>query len=931
VTSNLYRPPTLALVALAALLLSIAPTTRLAAEPQASAPEKSAAEKNGPEPAAEQIAASLATANDHLLHGRYQEAEELFRPHAATPAGALGLARCYAETGRTDAATRILLPTIAQHENDASLHAELARIGLETGDLRLAESESAAALKIDANCLAARWVAAELLRLAGKLPEAEQAYRWFIDRQRQLAGKEEAIDARSLHWIGLAAAQHARWTRNHRMFSTLVNDLYPSALKADKNYWPAHLETALLFHEKYNEPDALAALAAGLAINPNAADLHAARAAIAVRSFDVVVATASLERAREINPRHVWAGQLQADVHMINTDPAQAVETLEATLKLRPGDEQTLGRMLGCYAALDGCTLAKPSPRMQTLIDDATKRNPHCGELFLAAGDALDRMRRYAAAADFYREAHRRMPQLPTARSQLGMTLMRLGSEAEAASVLEEAFTADPFHVRVKNMLEVLDLLQGYAVLETDHFVLKFDRGQDELLARYIARYLEEVVYPSVTETLGFEPPEKTLFEIFSRAKNTSGHGWFSARMVGLPAIGTVGACAGKMVAITTPREAPSKYNWAKVLGHEFVHVVNLQQTDFNVPHWLTEGIAVHLEYEPRPNDWSELLAKRAEAGTLFNLDNILFGFVRPQQRDDWTLAYCQAELYVEYSLKTHGDDAIARLLAAYADRPTTAEAIQKAFGVSQAEFEQGYAQFVREVVAERQKSSGSPPLKLDAALAAVEANPKDANAAADVAIAYLSRDDKPRARQWAQKALGLEAKEAKNAKANYVLARLQLSIGDAERALELLEAAHDDDQPHSPSLALLASIKLQQGELAAAEKYFALGERHFSGDDRWTKGLASVYLKQADSQKLQPILVRLAERDPNSVSIRRKLAQLALEQNDFSAARRWAWQLIYLDVEDAEAHRLLAQALDGLGETAAAAEERAVAKQLDR
>jgi len=612
---------------------------------------------------------------------------------------------------------------------------------------------------------------------------------------------------------------------------------------------------------------------------------------------------------------------------MINTDPAKAVEVLHSTLKLRLGDEQTLGRMLGCYAAIDGGSINKPSDRMAALIDQATERNPHCGELFLAAGDALDRMRRYAAAADFYREAHRRMPQLAAARSQLGMTLMRLGNETEAAKILEEAFAVDPFHVRVKNTLEVLDLLQGYAVLETEHFVLKFDRGQDELLARYAAKHLEEVVYPRVTKTLGYEPPEKTLFEIFSRAKNTSGHGWFSARMVGLPAIGTVGACAGKMVAITTPRELPKKYNWAKVLGHEFVHVVNLQQTDFNVPHWLTEGIAVHLEDQPRPEEWNQLLAQRHSAGTLFDLDDILFGFVRPQQKDDWTLAYCQAELYVDYCRKAHGEDAIARLLAAYGDRLTTAEAIENAFGVSKVQFERGYTEFLRAIVNEQKETSGGKLIALDVALESAKAEPENANAAADVAIAYLNRDDKPSARQWAQKAVALETK---NTKAHYVLARLQLSIGDTDQALELLEQAADQDPPHKASLALIASIKLQQGEFEAAEKHFLLGEQHFPGTDRWTKGLASVYLKQGAQEKLQPILAKLAEVDPDSVSIRRKLAQLAIENKDFPEARKWSTELIHLDVEDAEAHRLLANALEGLGEQEAAAEELAIAKQLE-
>ncbi|HZZ72874.1 MAG TPA: hypothetical protein VFE24_11535, partial [Pirellulales bacterium] len=133
----------------------------------------------------------------------------------------------------------------------------------------------------------------------------------------------------------------------------------------------------------------------------------------------------------------------------------------------------------------------------------------------------------------------------------------------------------------------------GYAVIETDHFVIKFDRGRDELLAKYAARYLEHEVYPELTKKLGYVPPDKSLFEIFNRAKNTDGHGWFSARMVGLPYIGTVGACAGKMVALSSPNDAKQKFNWARVLKHEFVHVLNLQQTNYNIPHWYTEALAV--------------------------------------------------------------------------------------------------------------------------------------------------------------------------------------------------------------------------------------------------------------------------------------------------------------------------------------------------
>ncbi len=91
--------------------------------------------------------------------------------------------------------------------------------------------------------------------------------------------------------------------------------------------------------------------------------------------------------------------------------------------------------------------------------------------------------------------------------------------------------------------------------------------------------------------------------------------------------------------------------NWARVLTHEMVHVITLQQTNFNCPHWFTEGLAVWSENCPRPQQWNELLVERFAKGKLFNLDTLNFGFIRPQSGGDWHLAYCQAKLYVEYML----------------------------------------------------------------------------------------------------------------------------------------------------------------------------------------------------------------------------------------------------------------------------------------
>jgi Tfp pilus assembly protein PilF len=864
------------------------------------------------------------TAQTLFLIGRYDEAAERFTAELEKePAAAIGLARCQTATGKREEAKQTLEAAAARFDQSAEVQAELALAAFEQGDHEPAGKHAAAAMALDKDCVLARWVESELFRTSGKLDEAQRAYAWFIGYHNRA---KKLDDPWKLVWIARAAAQHARWTRNSNQFRRLVSDLLPSARRIEPKFWPAHLEAARLFLEKYNEADALAEINAALAINPNAADLHAAKAAMALDRFDLATASSALDRAMEINPQLLWARQLRADLLFADVKPAEAIDVLEKARELNPRDEATHGRLLAAYLVVDGKSEGKLSVRGQQIVNDVTQRNAHCGEVFLAAGEALDRMRRYPLAAEYFRAAHERMPQLISTRGQLGLVLMRLGQEAEAAKLLEESFAIDPFNVRVKNMLEVLDHLKNYAVLETDHFILKFDRGADELLARYAAKYLEEEAYPELTKQFGFAPKNKTLIEIFSRGGNTSGHSWFSARMVGLPFIGTVGACAGEMIAITSPGELEKPYNWAHVLRHEYTHVLNLQQTDFNIPHWLTEGLAVQQEGQPRPRDWTAVLARRTKAGELFTLDDITLGFVRPKSSDDWTLAYCQSELYVEFMLETYGEDATQKLLAAYANRLSTPQAVERCFGVKQQEFETAYRAFLDKALADSPAAAAAAKPTLAELQRQVEEKPDDADIAAQLALAWLDRDDRPQARRWA---ISAQKRKPNHPLAAYVLARLQLSIGDAEAAVKLLEGALDRQSPSEELLALLASLKLQAGD-AEFEGLYQLGDKHFPGSDRWIKGLARIYLQSNDTAKLAPVLARWSELEPENLTLHKKLARLALDRTDFADAEARATTALRHDVQDAESHALLAASLAGKHHRAESVTEYQTAIQLE-
>lgn len=873
------------------------------------------------EPAAE---TPLGQARRMYQAGKYGEAEDAYRALRAehAVAAALGLARCQEATGSRDKAVETLGDAVKHHATAAGLPAELARLALDRGDFKASEAHAAAALKLDKDQVLAQWVRAEVSCASGDLTAANSGYQRLVEAFNQ----HEIKDPESLHRIGLAAAQFARWNRLSDQFRFLVNEFYPDLLSSDPTFWQAHYEAGRLFAEKYNQPDAAKEFKAALALNSNAAEVHAALGELSLDEFELSAAQASCERALEINPQLLAAMHLKADIQLANFEPRQCAGILNDALKLDPLSEATWGRMAAVYASIDGMSRMTADTRFGKLVAEVTERNPHAGRFFMALADALDRLRRWPAAARYYQEAMTRMPQLVAPAGQLGMMLMRLGEEDRARAVLDEAFKIDPFNVRVNNTLKVLEVLDTYQTLETEHFRIRYDGAKDKVVAHYMGQWLEEV-YPQLVQQMGFAPPEKSLFEVFSRAKNTDGHGWFSARMVGLPHIHPVGACAGKIVAMQSPGEGEQRFNWARVIKHEFVHVINLQQTGFNIPHWFTEALAVLSEGYPRPQSWNDLLVERSARGKLFDLDSINLGFIRPHSSDEWTLAYCQASLYAQYMRERFGEDAIAKMLAAYGDNLTTAEALQRALGVPQADFERGYREFVNRIVAELPAARADRELSIGEAQKAAATNPQNAAALARLAQAQLGRGNYPQARRGADAALAIEPG---NALASYVRARLHLLVGENKEALARLEGALDREQPQENLLALLAALKFKSEDYAAAAELYELGARHDPSSPKWLKSLAAVYLKSLDEKKLIGVLTKLAAADADDLPVRKKLAQLSLAQGDSAAAGRWALEALHINVMDVELHQWRADALAAQGSALAAAEEYATAVELD-
>lgn len=899
-------------------------------------------------------AQDLKSARQHLQRGRYEEAEEAYRGIALADEQSViarvGLARSLVALGRADDALKALKPENEALGMQPALLAEQARIRFARGDLDAAGQLADSAIKQDDENLLARLVRANVLVERGEIDEANTEFRWFV----RFYNRAQPTDGETLLLVGEGAAEYARWNSVSNIFKFIVNTLCPDALQADPLLWEAHLLSGSLLLEKYNRAQAVPDIKRALAVNPRAVDALVAVGVAALDKHDLDGAATFAKQALEIQPQFVPALQLNADVALTKGKLQDSLAILEQAQKVNPVDQGTLGRLAACQYllnpsngskqregrlrkllenldAIDEAVPDDPTPVEQIVIDVA-RRNPRPGRFLSVFGSRLETRRKYELVETIYQHAIRVMPQLSQPKTQLGMLYMQTGRTDEARQILDDAFRADPYHVRVSNMRKVLDVLNGYRVITTDHFVIRVDSTVDAMLGTYMAEYLEEV-YAELVAKFGFEPPQRTTFEIYNNANGQSAHQWFSARMVGLPWIQTIGASTGMMVALTSPTAADQPFNWARVVRHEFVHIVTLQQTHFNIPHWFTEALAVTSEGIERPAIWNQLLLQRVPAGEIWSLDELTPIFQRPETPLDWQFAYCQSRLYAQYMIETFGEECIAKMLDCYRRNLSTTQAIPEVFGMPAREFDDGYRKFLQQLVAEMGGSEQEIPKSISDLEKRYEADRENPTAIAAYANALLKARRRNQARELATQAI---EKDPAEPVAAVVLAQLELLGRDFEDAAGYLEPALDQEAPHPDVLGLLAKVRLMQRRPQDAADLYELGREKLGigrfampQSDEWLKGLAAAYLQLDEKVRLEEVLTMIARLDGDSASVRKKLAELADERGDLKTAAKWAAEVLQIDVTDVAAHEVLVRAYEAAGDDRRARREREFVKQL--
>jgi cellulose synthase operon protein C len=855
-------------------------------------------------------APTLKEARQRLLRGNYAEARDLYTTLAKDPAkraaATVGLSRAWQSEGEYDKALAAVDADLKDMPKNADLLAARAELLYLRG--RWDEAEKAAIQALDSNKehFLARWIRAQVYRDRGELTKADEELRWFIRTYTDRSNNDKDItDPDELLLVGLAGLERARWHNLEDQFEFILQEVFADAAKRDKDFWRADYEAGRLFLEKYNHANAMKSFKKALITNPQAAEVLASKGIAALRRYDMKDAEQFVEEALSINPRLPEARRLKADIYLAAGDFTRALEELDRARAVNPRDESTLARVAACLY------LQHKDAEFAAVVKDVEAHDPRAGVFYAELAERFDERKRFIESERYFKQALKLRPNLPGPLSGLGQLYMRMAREEEARPILEKAFENDKFNIRVFNTLAVLDHLDKYTTLKTEHFLIRYDAKHDKVLAAFAAKYCE-AIYTDLAGKFDYRPKGPILIELFNN------HTMFSGRVVALPDLHTIGACTGRMIAMVSPHDkqhiVAQPFNWARVLRHELVHIFNLEQTNFLVPHWVTEGLAVSNEGFPMAPRWIHLLMERVPAGELMNLDNIHLGFIRPSSQDDWHMAYLQSFQYVTYLKKAYGPKAVGELLEAYRQGLDTAAALARVCKVPKAEFEKGYREYLDGLV---HQFAGKPPEKALSFKALKEAHAKEPgnlDIAARLAERYLFLNDTKEAGKLVDQVL---EKNKTHPLASYVQARLYLGKKDVSRATTTLEAALDPAAPDLKVARLLGKLQLNAKRFDAAAKTFELGRRAEPYESTWLTQLARAYLLGKHEDKLIDVLKELVPTNADDLDARVQLSQLLLKAGRHAEAERYAREALEIDVLDTAAQdtliaALLAQNKDG-------------------
>jgi tetratricopeptide (TPR) repeat protein len=589
-----------------------------------------------------------------------------------------GLLEALRWTGSYNEAIKRADAFLASRDASPAVHLERGRVAAARGDYAGAEKHFRRSMTLGgASRLDATRELADLLELTGRRGEGTSLWDKVLDEYR--AGRTKT--SRDLGTAGIAAWRRGYVQDSKDIFMDATEPMSPAvSLRTLSDF-------GYLFLDKYRFSDALGVFRDCLEVNKSYIPALLG-VALAKKSESSGEAEKYARAALEVNPNLVPALNLLAEMRIEEENYEAAGGPLKHALEVNPSDLDSL-TLQAVMSHMQGDAAGFARYERQVLAI-----NPNHGYFYYTVAESLVNRRKYQEAVAYNRRALELNPTLWAAHAGLGMNLMRVGDLEQGRRSLQRAFEGDPFHVWAFNTLDLLDQMDKFSTVRSEHFVFRLAPEDEPVLSPYAPRLAEEA-YSSLSRRYEFTPSGPLQVEIFPD------HGGFAVRTLGLPGLGALGVCFGKVVALDSPRARKAgEFNWGSTLWHELAHVISLQMSNHNIPRWYSEGISVYEERRARPgwgDDLNLSVVKAYQDGKLLKVSELNAGMMRPKFPEQIALSYYQASLFCELVEQKFGFEKIRETLHLFARGKTSEAVFKEALGWDTATMDREYALFMDE------------------------------------------------------------------------------------------------------------------------------------------------------------------------------------------------------------------------------------------
>ncbi|HUD98428.1 MAG TPA: tetratricopeptide repeat protein [Bryobacteraceae bacterium] len=427
-----------------------------------------------------------------------------------------------------------------------------------------------------------------------------------------------------------------------------------------------------LFLERFNATEAAKLFNEALAIQPKQADALLGLALVAAQTFEAQ-ATYFAHQALDADPHLVEAQELLARLELEDNDPVKAAEEAHKALAMSRNAIQAKAIL----ATIDWLNDKTDSPW-----------DPHSGPAYETAGRIFVLNRRYEEGIQLFRKAIAAQPDLWSAHSQLGINLMRLGREQEARAELEPAYENQYADAATTNTLRLMDSYKNFITYKTDRTILRLHKKEAELLHPYFETEMLRAL-STYDKKYGYHLDRPVQVEVYPD------HEDFAVRTMGMPGLGALGVTFGYVVAMDSPSgRPPGTFHWATTMWHELSHVYVLNMTNFRVPRWFTEGLAVHEETAVSP-EWGDRLDPHVimaiKDKKLLPVAELDRGFVRPTYPAQVVVSYFEAGRMCDFINQEWGWPKLLAMIHDFAAGASTPEVIEKELGIKPEEFDKRF------------------------------------------------------------------------------------------------------------------------------------------------------------------------------------------------------------------------------------------------